>query len=344
MKLSVESIIYNEGMFYLVPKDINILFACSVNDEQIKIIDTVPEEDGHTERQFNGLCKVGNKIILVPYAARKIWIYDLICGTWKSIDVSEYVSEDVDSKFSGCVQYLEKVYLFGYGYNGILSLDTNAYKLKSIYKQENMHLWGQKIAIDGYEVNIALPNEKRIAVLNRKTEKVDFIDLDVSSNGVASVGYDGARKIILPTTGNSYYVMDNETKIKDRQLPQELSMSIYNGLAVSDKYIYGYSSWGKSFILNRESDEVKVINTNTYYVDYIKEIGFIETQKGVLNIYNNEFVKKKTISLEISDEELECYYSKYALTSRIYNESDAFDLSQYLRNIEKDNIKTDIEK
>ena len=55
---------------------------------------------------------------------------------------------------------------------------------------------------------VALPYEKRVLVFNLMTEKVGFIDLDILDNGVASVGYDGVKKYILPSVGNRYYIMD----------------------------------------------------------------------------------------------------------------------------------------
>lgn len=333
MKMSVESIVYSDKTVYFIPKELNMLFSCSNMDEQIKMIDIVPEEDGYTQRQFNGLCKVDNKIVLVPYAAKRIWIYDLELKTWNSVDIGKYISEENDSKFSGCVQWEGAVYLLGYGFNGILSLNLNTYELEDIFQKDGFCLWGQKVAIDGCSVSIALPYEKKYAVLNLETKEVTFVDVDISDGGLSSVGYDGTNKIILPSKGNRYYVMKGETNIEEYGLPHELSKSLYNGLVVSDKYIYGYSSWGKSFLVNREKNDVIVIDSDTFFVEYIKGTGFIESQKGVLNFYDDEFVLKKTILLTIDNEKLEEYYYRYSIMSKIYNENDSFSLSQYLKKI-----------
>ncbi len=333
MKMSVESIFFSEEIIYFIPKELNVLFSCSYTENKINIIDVVPDEDGYTERQFNGLCKIDNKMVLVPYSAKKIWIYDLSLKTWNSIDVDKYISEDNDSKFSGCIQWHDKVYLFGYGYNGILSLDIYSNELEVVFQKDGFCLWGQKVAIDGYRAYVALPYEKKCAVLNLETKKVAFEDVNVLDDGLSSVGYDGVNRIILPSKGNHYYVMSDEANIKEYSLPQELSKSIYNGLAVSNKYIYGYSSWGKSFLVNRKKRDVMVIDVNTFYVDYIQGIGFIESQKGILSFYDEEFILKKRVPLIIDEEELEKYYDRYALSARIYNETDSFDLSQYMRKI-----------
>ena len=333
MEMSVESVVCSGEVMYFIPKELNILFSYSYTDEQIKIIDVVPEEDGYTERQFNGICKVDNKIVLVPYSAHKIWVYDLTTQTWNSVDVSKYVSEDNDSKFSGCIESCGKVYLFGYGYNGILSLNISTCELEVVFKKDGLRLWGQKTAEDGDRVYVALSYEKKYAVLNLETENVTFVDINVGDDGLASVGYDGVNKIVLPAKGNHYYIMNNESAIVECILPIELSKSIYNGLVVSPKYIYGYSSWGKGFLVNRENEDITIIGSSTFFVDYIKAVGFIESKRGELNFYDEEFVLKRKIPLIINDEELEKYYSSYAFSTKVVNENKSFDLAQYMKKL-----------
>ncbi len=340
-ELIIESVAEKEGYLYCVGLEMSILFKVNLETIHVESILNLPDEDRLTPRLYNGIAIEDEKMILVPYNAQKLWIYDFVCGNWTGISMDKILDSEMGAKFVGGVLKEGKAYLFGYNYPGILVVDINTFEMFNLLEKEKLEkkaFWGKSIANVGDELYIPCRFNNEVVCINLKEatyKKIALNDIKTESEITnTAIAHDGKDFFIMPYNGNYFYKWELNGEVKKIEIDPVFDTKInsFNGIAVSESYVFLFAPKGKNYIYSRkEPNKSYVLEDRIYFSEYVDNVGFIVCRKGKINIYDETLELKKEINIIVNNE----VYSEYISTceikkGRILKETATIGITEYL--------------
>lgn len=342
-KIITECVAFKDNYMFCVAREMNIIFKINIESMQLETIIDMPDEDGMVERLYFGIYIDGDNMMLVPWNAKKLWIYSFVSRKWMGIDISEFVEQNMNYKFSGGVLKGEKAYLFGYEYEGILVVDIKSKRMFELLDDGGKNaFYGQCTIEISNKVFIANRLENNVVCIN--TDNCSYEKLPI--NGYENVdkykndgmSYVNGNYYIMPYQGN-YFIKWNPkgTSIKvEIDKIFDTTETIFNGIAASERKILFYGTKKRGYIYDLiNSDNSYILDENIYYAHYFKNIGFIICKKGVIDILDADFKLLKKIPVQINSSVYNEYIKRYRISKNILKENSVINLCTFISFLNK---------
>jgi len=178
-----------------VSNEFNGLIKCEEESDLLKLIERIPEEYLFQRNLISCLLYVDNRIVMVPFMAKKIWLYDIRQGTWNGLSI--YDSE-CQQKFLTAIVYAEKVFFIPYRYPGIIVLDLKDDQIEYIKLNSKNDfslpdkLWYRKDIVR-LENHLYMAHLSSDRVMHFDLDKMtyDWIDTPMKCEGFSGISWDG---------------------------------------------------------------------------------------------------------------------------------------------------------
>lgn len=339
-KLTTECVDYRQGTLYSVGREMNVLFSMELCTGKTKVMLQMPNEDKLEQRLYNGLSIDEDNLVLVPYNAKQLWIYNFTNMKWDFIDISSWVNPNMNGKFVGGKLINGKVYLFGYTYKGILVVDIKTKRIKQLFKeidQDKYVFWGQNTVTIEEKIFIISMLTSEMICINTCTDEYEIIKInaldDCENNSNGGLVYENGKFYIVKHHGNVVYEFTNESDIRAVYLDSFFNTNIpyFNGMAIDeDKFLF-YSPKGKSYIYNKKQpSNSKLIEERMFFAKYIADVGLVACKNGKVSVYDNLFGEVQSFNTEINMNERQIYMQDVTVPCRILNESEYINLNDFV--------------
>ena len=174
---------------FLTSEEFNSVFSINLEKNTIDVWDKIPEENFFTKRAYSQILLFDNKLLLVPFNAKKIWIYDFYLKAWDNVDCGMY-NENSRYKFSCAYEFEGYIYLFGYSQPKILKIckeDKLCYEISLEKEMMGKNVTREGLFNDNYvfvDNYIFLPVlcSNQVFRINLKTDEYDFLSVGIESN------------------------------------------------------------------------------------------------------------------------------------------------------------------
>lgn len=205
-KVICENAIEEGDMIYFPLFYGNGLYSFNKKTNQANRLGSFPGQPFNVHRLYEGLIKVGSKIIAIPsYGEAVISIYDLDSKKFETIDLQPYCGENVDSwrkdfKFFNCIPHKNFIFIIGRHYPVILKMDIDTYRIECITQWateiEQPYLWDGFIQDGcGYFV---FSQTSAFLKLDLESGKTEIIRFDASVQQFAG---------IIPGKANDFWMI-----------------------------------------------------------------------------------------------------------------------------------------
>lgn len=277
--LKVPLLFKEENSLFFVPINKGLghdFFQLNLKSGDIQRILTFPGFPDNVWWCYNGIKKLNNKILLIPYNTADIYIYDLSKQNAKKIVLSEVHNNT--ALFTNALQYKNKLYLLPSMYPAIVSIDMDTLEvcefkqcIKSFsMKKEDPLLFSCAYIKKEKYLYLAGGNESKVIIFDMENEGYEIKKIGEYSFGYGNMIYDGDYFWLSAYKENCIVRWDEktgETEIYD--VPQK-------GQRRKDEI------W--SVLLNY-NDEVMVCDGHSLDITFInKETGKQRKEKTVENM------------------------------------------------------------
>ena len=288
-----------------------------------------------TERLYNGILANEKNLLLVPFNAEHIWIYDLQADKWEYISLENLMKPSLYGKFVGGIMRDEKAYLFGYYYNGVAVVDLNNKTVRNLLEKEtreNCSFWGQSVAYANESVYVANRVKNEILKINLNNETYKAIKTPYADDVYIGIAFDGTFFWLVPHYGSKIYKWDGSMDFQEVELGVSFGVDAghFNGICVGRRYIILFSPRGKSCIIDKVVGKVKKLSDSIIYAEYISGVGFFICKKGEIDIYNENFELEKKIEIFIDEDVYVEKVKDISLIGSPIYETSGFGLCEYL--------------
>jgi hypothetical protein len=334
-RLTTESMCIWNRELYFVPRECPVICKWDFKSETYEILSEIPDENALCERLFNGMCILDGKVVLVPYNAEKIWIFEISEKTWDSISLNNLSSNELGARYVGGKTVGNYAYMFGYESRNILRIDpriSSAQIVKILDSGVNNAFWGQSVALKNDVIFVANLKDQRICRINTIDNKAEYIDVKKKPGANCGADYFENSLYIAPYKGNKLYKINNSV-VKEVILPDEYECekNIFNGIVSSKDTVLLYSPYDKSLIIRNINSEYSFEKVGFIrYAIFDEEIGFIVSKKGRIEIFDHNMNLKNSLDAEIDEKEYIDIVGRDGLKCGLYQENENFGLGELL--------------
>lgn len=339
-ELITECVTCKDNVLYSVGREMNVLFSIDLKTNKVEAMSDMPDESNLVERLYNGICIENDNLILVPFNAKKLWIYKFSIRKWSAVDISSYVAPDMKGKFAGGVLRHNIVYLFGYKYCGILTVNIDTKEVRELLTGEDQghHVfWGQSIAECNEKIFLVSSLANVAICINSKESTYDVIKLDdiLVSSGICNdaVTYSNNTFFIKKLRGNTFYKWIPFEKTQALQIDSfyNSSESFFNGIVAAGKYLIFYSPKGKSYIYDcKNPQDSYILEEKLFFAKYIPDVGTILCKKGHIIVCDSLLQKKADFEISVDERTHKEYIKNSRLTSEILKENNYINVKDFI--------------
>lgn len=337
---------------WIFANNFNALFELNLYTSELSFLGSVTNEDMYTKGLYLNILKVDNRLVLVPFLAKSIGIYDIDTKEFNNIPL-----EMPGCKCYGAVTYNNTVFLVGYNSARIVSLDVMNKTVKYIVdcedyfmnkKIDNVRYYFRKnsCVVDNY-FYIASCVSNTIIKLDMQTEKVEFIELDIETDGLMTITFDGNDFWITKNVADSLIKWnEHNNECKDIMIPEGVRIS--SEIVCCEDEIIIFPTMGNHVMgLDKKNLETYIVEgfeqyireNNKYPWGNQKFTCVIQNGRYIYSYFADEMKLLKydtidktidTINLDISNFDLE---KKLFKSTMIFYENDNNSLDFFIKNI-----------
>lgn len=338
--ITTESIAIYDDKLYAVGRELSIVFVVDLKTNSTRILPQIPDEDSFQDRLFNGICVNSNYIVLIPYNAKKIWVYHFESNSWSPIEIRDYVSPEKEGKYVGGYLNNSIILLFGYKKNGILYVDISTGKTRELKNGEidKESFWGQNYVVRGEYLYLA-PLRKntliRLSTDDWSVEKYNHLSIsDGETNSNCGI-VDGEEDFyIIKHHGNKIYRWRPEIlETSEIEIDEYFTDNKphYNGATYFDRKLFFYSPVGNSYLFELDDNSRSALYEHeTYYSKYDKEYGLFVCYKGFINRFDKSMNVKDTYHTRIDENTFITHTKSARIDSKLLKENDIVGLKEFL--------------
>ncbi len=326
----------------------NYIYALSDYIPYIFVIDEIsgeiinkimcPKEEGIASQLYSGIYYKNNSIILIPMKAKYLWIYNLVTSLWKGIDLSEYLSPELDSKFMGGKVVFEECFLFGYAFKGILAVNIVTYEIKEIKVSDYIFKGGLK-GISSVYINDCVYVPARTEDVIICIDTISFMAKVVKSNLDSKIPNDGISFggecfYILKNSGNFFYRIKKDfsttEKIELINMNNENNGS-YEGVEYFNNYIIFFGEEKKAYLYNiSEMTGAYVFEEPISYAKRINATKLLICKKNIICMIDDKFNITREYNIELDEDEVKCYLHVEGRQNILYSENELVGFEEFL--------------
>ncbi len=264
---------YNDE-FFMISSEVNIISVINCNSMELRFIPGPEDEFFYDDTLYGAINIWNSNIILAPYNADKIWVYNTISGRWTSVFDGCYKGIK-NRKFSGIEIYNEKAYIFGCSFPNIVCVDMSCLKGQVVCGEEIHVAPGGYVRVDDH-IYIVDSESNSIYDFNLENEVIKkiVINCEKSLEKIAS-------------DGETLWITTDREKILVRYVLNSGEVSLYSDSG--GELVSGITLFGDSVLVyGPYSGSSYVYNTKSKLFEELPKS--IDDRIGFSKYYNNQLI------------------------------------------------------
>lgn len=198
--LYTESIVWEGDRGWFFHENYNGLFEAAWESRTCRYLASVPGEEMCKPMLYVAIAKYKDFLVLAPFMAEEIAIYDIGRGSFRKIALKKYDSENMEEKFADMVCYGKYIFLIPTCYPAVVRLDMETLELTYLeeciemlegYRANDKYLlntrpvvWQETFWIGCYAANYLLE-------FNMETFRFSLHKIENCQGGITGSCYDG---------------------------------------------------------------------------------------------------------------------------------------------------------
>lgn len=336
-KLIASAACCDEKSVYFICQSINVIGRIELETKEINYILGPKEEPFYCDNLYVNIHIWNNQLMIIPYNAKNMYIYDIRIEKWKTIELFGNVSNNC-ALVSGSLLYEKCIYLLSDYDSDVIryNLEEGIYDYPFNIKKNNdgakTYFGGLSVAIKDGIIYIAQHYTNIVIMCDTKTGSVSFKSFD--GGNFFGTSFDGKYIWINPDSSQNKVIRwdDKNESVKSYEIP---NMSHIWGMVHIDEGHLLYGSYSNTYLLRDEEF--------TEYKYKIYKSNIITDDKTVLCTSSGEilllFKDKEVECIKLSKSALNAFYKKSVaeigkiVPEAILSESCELGLEEYLNMI-----------
>ena len=304
---SIEGIARCDDALYFAARELNIIFKLNTEHCKTECLTTLPGEKMIAERLYNGILANEKKLLLVPFNAANIWLYDLQENQWEDISLENLMKPSLYGKFVGGIMKGEKAYLFGYYYNDVAVVDLKNKTVNNLLEnepREECSFWGQSVACKNESVYVANREKNEILKINLDNGTYKIIKTPYVNDVYIGITFDGTSFWIVPHYGSKIYKWDGGTDFQEVELSVSFGSEVgfFNGICAGKHYIILFSPSGKSCVIDKIEMKIEKIGDSIIYAEYLSNNEELQLEKKIAILIDEDLYVETMRDVDLSDD------------------------------------------
>lgn len=215
---------------FLFANNLNMLFSINIPDGTLTFLGGIPDEHLFSKGLTCKLIYVKEHIIVVPLLAKKIWIYSLKSGEWKSVAVDVCRVYGRGTYFRQAIQYKDSLFFIGGHYPAILKMDLPSCKLTYLKEPfqrhseceetEELYFRGDFVYKEG-TVYLASGRDNAVLMYHLNTHVYKWIEIGKKENRYSGIMWDGNDYWLSPRKNTPVVKWDGNGSVTEYEIPEE---------------------------------------------------------------------------------------------------------------------------
>lgn len=240
-RIYMEDCLLMGNQIFFFSKEWNALYVTDLELRKTNFIGRIPEEWILAKRLCAGIAYCKGRLVLVPMAARKIWIYDLKEGQWTGIERKYVNSAERQKEIFRTIEYNNHLFFVGSNYPAIIRMNMDTYELDYLedpylfqkpYKKDQECYFRSDFSLNKNELYIASCLNNYVLGVNLDTFHFKWYEVGEAGYRYSGIVWDGINYWLSPRKGTPIVKWDGKDKIECFPLPEEFDDNINNFLGV----------------------------------------------------------------------------------------------------------------
>lgn len=235
---------YMEGeKIYLFGSSFNLLYSYNINTKQMEIIGKIPKYKFISTQLIGRILKWRNKIILIPFLANELWIWDMGNRQWQEIGIEDASSYNM-LFYQGFIHH-DEVHMIGCYYPAIVRIDLNTLDLsydRRIYdeidssgnKNDDIYFRTEYIKNDNI-VFMGCCNLNKILKYNLDNYEYELVEVGNKNNDYEGITFINDHMVMAGRHEQCIYNLDGRQEKK--KIPAEIDCHYMATVFRDGKYI-----------------------------------------------------------------------------------------------------------
>lgn len=247
--LIAEDCIQIDGKLLFVARDVNVIFSLDLKNGEIKLMDSIPEEDFFSNRLSAKIVRWKQQLLFVPFNAKKIWIYHQDTREWNGLLLKLVDNKDIPLKMFQAIPYQNKIFLVGSNYPAIVCVDMETEMLTyfdRVYdclEDRRKDLGDCYVRCDYVQINDCFYMASALAnkVLKFDMSNCQYLWAEVGNdtNRYSGIVWDGSNFWLAPRQNTAIVKWDGEREVAEYPLPSGFEKecihflgAVYDGIQI----------------------------------------------------------------------------------------------------------------
>ena len=278
-KLFTDDAITADGKIYFVAKDMPVLYSMETETGEIACAGILPGENIAQKQPTRKIVRWKDRLVIVPYNACRIYIYDLGTG---EILVADYPNgHEYGYMYAEAFAYEDKIIMIGAFAANIIELDMNTLDVTvrntcfEEYEEPKDMFCRSGYAIKDGTVYIALAVSGAVLKIDLKTWEYSLATPGDKECRFSGIAYDGEKFWLSARRGSGVYLWDGDKEFERFNLPFEMSEETYNfgGVYHYDNriWLHGFEGEGRTVKIDPKNRCVEGYNEHRYF--FFRNVG-----------------------------------------------------------------------
>ncbi len=230
--LYAEDMIVVDTLVYAICRDMAFIYVFDMISERVIDLITLPDEDVFLKQSSRRLLKYEKNIVVVPYNAKYVYVYDLERNKW--IKKIECCDSKIEGKYIEAFLLDNKIFLIGAFAKNIVIINTDQWTVEEIPgvfdRFENVKdlfcrnchvLIGEKIFIP-----IAVANN--VLIIDSNSYEYKYVEVGNEKTGFSGITFDENYFWLTPRKDGALLKVDKDFNAKNIKLPFVLEQNQCN--------------------------------------------------------------------------------------------------------------------
>lgn len=256
----------------------HILFKLNLENGIVEKVTEFPGIRDHVETCYYGIKKIQNKIVLIPYNAEDIYIYDI--DKQQAIKIVLLFSQDGGMRFNEAIEYKNKLFLIPGSYPAIVSIDMQSQEVCEfkepikpfVLNSKDVSLFSWAYLKKEQYLYLASSVDSKILIFNMENNKFVVKRIGNYPYGYGHMVYDGEYFWLSAYKAN--YIVRWDEASEDTE---EYTYPMEQGKSVDEIW---------SLLLDRKDEIVICPGFSTNMIFFNKKTGECRYHKPLVDVFN----------------------------------------------------------
>lgn len=315
MKLFTECVTRKDETLYFASIESNLIFSFDIRSNNTCVVTSVEGEKQLEKRLFGDILTWKDKFVLVPSNAKNIWIVDASFSKWEKIELEH---PDVPLKFL-CAQIVDdEIYMLKHLYPYTICLNLRTREKNRI--ETGTDFFTGVEYYDG-ELYFASCNSNRLYTYDVREKSLMINNLDYYN--MSGIYYNDDKFFLTTREGNGIAELSCKKEIiQSMSICKAIAVFRYNG-------IYHIPLWAENTQDIPQNNQMVFLCKSINAKRADNDTWCVFDREANITIYDNKEKRIIKGKLSVPRQQLS-KYNKRIKKREVFEESDIFDLEEYI--------------